>query len=174
MYPAALVALAFVVLVTCIHRYARDDLKAFSLVALCVASLGAMMILSDYVIQIAVVQPSLLDGQVSDLSLFSEYNPHGIFIALENGGYALMGLAFLFTGLSIESLTRLERTVRRLLVTGGAVVVTLLVSFSAFYGKNLGYRFEVLALVIDWIVLIVAGVQFAVLFKRMLRTPAGT
>jgi hypothetical protein len=169
MYPAALLALAFVVLVTCVHRYARDDLKSFSLVALCFASLGATMILSDYIIQIAVVQPSLLDGQVNGLSLFSQHNPHGIFIALENGGYALMGLAFLFTGLSIDSLNRLERIVRRLLIIGAVVVIGLLLSFSAVYGKNLGYHFEVLALVIDWIVLIFAGVLLGVVFKRLIR-----
>jgi hypothetical protein len=169
MYPAALLSMTFIVLVACIHRHARDDLKVFSLVAMCFASLGAAMILSDYVIQIAVVQPSLLDGQVSGLSLFSQYNPHGIFIALEDGGYSLMGLAFLCSGLSLGRLTRLERAARRLLVISGVAVIGVLVSLALIFGKDLEYRFEVIALSIDWIVLVFVGVLLGVVFKRLMR-----
>jgi hypothetical protein len=169
MYPAALLSMAFIVLVACIHRHARDELKVFSLVAICFASLGAALILPDYVIQIAGVQPSLLDGQVSGLSLFSQYNPHGIFIALEDGGYSLMGLAFLFSGLSLGRLTRLQRVARRLLVISGVAVIGVLVSFALIFGKDLEYRFEVIALSIDWIVLVVAGVLLGVVFKRLMR-----
>jgi hypothetical protein len=168
MYPAALMSMTFIVLVACIHRQARDDLKVFSLVAMCFASLGAAMILPDYVIQIAVVQPSLLDGQVSGLSLFSQYNPHGIFIALEDGGYSLMGLAFLFCGLSLGRLTRVERVVRRLLVISGVAVIGVLVTLALIFGKDLEYRFEVIALSIDWIVLVMAGVLLGVVFKRLM------
>jgi hypothetical protein len=168
LYPAALLSITFIVLVACIHRQARDDLKVFSLVAMCFASLGAAMILPDYVIQIAVVQPSLLDGQVSDFSLFSQYNPHGIFIALEDGGYSLMGLAFLFSGLSLGSLTLLERVARRLLLISGVAVIGALVTLALIFGKDLEYRFEVIALSIDWIVLVVAGVLLGVVFKRLM------
>jgi uncharacterized membrane protein YjjB (DUF3815 family) len=169
MYPAALLSMTFVVMVTCVHRHARDDLKSCSLVAVCLASLGAALILSDYVIQIAVVQPSLLDGQLSGLSLFSQYNPHGIFIALEDGGYSLMGLAFLFSGLSLGSRTRLERVVRRLLVISGVGVIVVLVSLASIFGKDLEYRFEVIALSVDWLALVVAGVLLGVVFKRRMR-----
>jgi hypothetical protein len=169
MYPAALLSVTFVVLVTCVHRHATDDLKSFSLIAMCFAALGAALILSDYVIEIAVVQPSLLDGQVSGLSLFSQYNPHGIFIALEDGGYSLVGLAFLFSGLSLGRLTRLERIVRRLLVISGVAVIGVLVTLAVIFGKDLEYRFEVIALSIDWIVLVVAGVLLGVVFKRLMR-----
>jgi hypothetical protein len=171
MYPAALLSMTFIVVVACIHRHASDDLKVFSLVAMCFASLGAAMILPDYVIQIAVVQPSLLDGQVSGLNLFSQYNPHGIFIALEDGGYSLMGLAFLFSGLSLGRLTRLERVARRLLGISGVAVIGVLVSLALIFGKDLEYRFEVIALSIDWIVLVVAGVLLGVLFRRLVPAP---
>jgi hypothetical protein len=174
MYPAALVSVTFIVLVTCVHRHASDDLKSWSLVALCFASLGASLILSDYVIQIAVVQPSLLDGQVSGLSLFSQYNPHRIFIALEDGGYSLMGLAFLFSGLSLGRLTRLERVVRRLLVISGVAVIGVLVSFAWIFGRHLEYRFEVIALSVDWIVLVVAGVLLGMVFQRLMRASRPT
>jgi hypothetical protein len=158
MYPAALASVTLVVLVTCVHRHARDELKVFSLVALCLATLGAGLLLSDYFIQIAVVQPSLLDGQVSGVSLFSQYNPHGIFIALEDGGYSLIGLAFVFSGLSLRNRTPLERVICRLLVISGGAVIAVLVGFALIFGRDLEYRFEVIGLSLDWIVIMVAGV----------------
>jgi hypothetical protein len=41
------------------------------------------LIAGDYFIQLTVVQPSVLQGKVDGLLLWSQYNPHGIFIALE-------------------------------------------------------------------------------------------
>jgi hypothetical protein len=169
MYPAALLSLTLAVLVTRVHRHATDDLKSCSLVAMCFASLGAALILSDYLLQVAVVQPSLLDGQVSGLSLLSQYNPHGVFIALEDGGYSLMGLAFVFSGLSLGRLNRLERVVGRILVISGVAVIGVLVTMALVFGKDLEYRFEVVALSIDWVVLVVSGVLLAVVFKRLMR-----
>ncbi len=169
MYPAALLSLTLAVLVTRVHRHATDDLKSCSVVAMCFASLGAALILSDYLLQVAVVQPSLLDGQVSGLSLLSQYNPHGVFIALEDGGYSLMGLAFVFSGLSLGRLNRLERVVGRILVISGVAVIGVLVTMALVFGKDLEYRFEVVALSIDWVVLVVSGVLLAVVFKRLMR-----
>jgi hypothetical protein len=169
MYPAALLAVTFVVLVSCVHRRVGDDLKTYSMVAMCLALLGATMIILDYVVQIAAVQPSLLDGEVSGLSLFSQYNPHGIFIALEDGGYSLVSVALLFTGLSIGRLSTLERLVRRLLVISAVAVIGVLVSFSLIFGKDLDYRFEVIALSVDFAVLMVAGALLGVVFKRLMR-----
>jgi hypothetical protein len=80
-----------------------------------------------------------------------------------------MGLAFLFSGLSLGRLTRLERVVRRLLVISGVAVIGVLVSLALIFGKDLEYRFEVIALSIDWIVLMVAGVLLGVVFKRLMR-----
>lgn len=96
MYPAVLMVLLFVVLVACIHYYADADKKIYSHIALCFAGISAAMLTTDYFIQLAVVQPSLLQGEVEGLSPFSQYNPHGIFIALEDIGYLMMAVVFLF------------------------------------------------------------------------------
>jgi hypothetical protein len=39
--------------------------------------------------------PSLLKGEVGNLSLLSQYNPHGLFIALEDTSYLIMAVALL-------------------------------------------------------------------------------
>lgn len=80
-----------------------------------------------------------------------------------------MGLAFLFSGLSLGRRTRLERVARRLLVISGVAVIGVLVTLALIFGKDLEYRFEVIALSIDWIVLVVAGALLGVVFKRLMR-----
>jgi hypothetical protein len=95
MYPALLMALLFLVLVVCIHYYADADKKIFSQIGLSFAVISATAHTINYFIQLAVVQPSLLKGELEGLSLFSQYNPHGLFIALEDVGYLMMGVTCL-------------------------------------------------------------------------------
>ena len=44
------------------------------------------------------MQPSILLGETEGFALLTQYNPHGVFIALEDLGYFLMGMAFVFLG----------------------------------------------------------------------------
>jgi hypothetical protein len=166
MYPAFLMALLFVVLVACIHHYAAVDKKAFSQIALSFAVIAAAAHAINYFIQLAVVQPSLLKGEAEGLSLLSQYNPHGIFIALEDVGYLMMGVAFLFVASVFSRREKLEQAIRLLFITSSALVVGSLIFLALFYGSDLEYRYEVVSLLIDWIVLIVSGVLLSVFFKR--------
>jgi len=167
MYPALLTALLFVVLVVCIHHYAAADRKVFSQIALSFAVISAAAHAINYFIQLAVMQPSLLKGELEGLSLFSQYNPHGIFIALEDLGYFLMGITFLLVAVAFVPRNRLERAIRFTLITGAILVVGGLIFMALLYGSDLEYRYEVLSLTVDWIVLIVSGVLLSVFFKRV-------
>jgi hypothetical protein len=51
------------------------------------------LLAADYAMQLAVVTPSLLRGEGRDVVLLLMYNPHGVFIALEDAGYVLVALA---------------------------------------------------------------------------------
>ena len=103
MVPGIFLTPLFVVLMACIHRSADEDKKVFSLIGLSFALVSAALITMDYFVQLTVMQPSLLQGEVNGLALFSQYNPHGIFIALEDLGYLMMSLAFLFCRLGFHS-----------------------------------------------------------------------
>jgi hypothetical protein len=107
MYPAALMSLSFVVLLACVHSRAPADKRVFSQVGLSFAVISATAIVCDYSIQLAVMQPSILQGEARDGVLFSMYNPHGIFIALEDVGYLLLGATFFFTALAVATGDRL-------------------------------------------------------------------
>jgi len=52
-------------------------------------AVGLATLIIDYAIQLTFIQPALLVGETEDLSPWTQYNPHGIFIAMENGGYVL-------------------------------------------------------------------------------------
>jgi hypothetical protein len=163
LYPGILLALTFVVLMTCIHRQASEDKKIFSQVGLSFALVYAVAITTDYFIQLAVVQPSILSGETSGLFLFTMYNPHGIFLAIESIGYLMLSVSLLFAA-SVFAKGRVERTLRGVFVTSFVLAIGSLAFFSL-----IGYdiiAFEVTILTINWIVLIVSGALLSIIFKR--------
>ena len=56
LYPGILLALTFIVLMTCIHRQASEDKKIFSQDGLSFAPIYAVAITTDYFIQLALYQ----------------------------------------------------------------------------------------------------------------------
>lgn len=94
-------------------------------------------------------------------------NPHGVFIGLENAGYATLSLAMLFLGVAtIRQSSKLGRAASWLFTAGVTATLAVLVVFAAVYRARLDYRFEVLALGITWLVLAAGGVVLAVMFAR--------
>lgn len=166
MYPAFLLGPFFLMLIACLHHYAATDKKLFSQIALSFAVIAAAALAANYFIQLTVMQPSFLQGEVEGLSLFSQYNPHGVFIALEDIGYLMMGAAFLFIAAAFGRSGRLERAIQLLFGISGVLVIGALIVLALFYGYDLEYRYEVVSLLIDWTVLIVAGVLLSVFFRR--------
>ncbi len=166
MYPATLLMGIFVVLLACIHQATPENRRLYSLIALVFGAMAAALLAADYYIQIAALQPSILRGEFEGFALVTQYNPHGIFIALEELGYLLMSLAFLFAGIAFANTARLDRAIRWLLVGGALAVFAVYAALRLLYGQNLEYRFEVTVIAINWILLIVAGVLLSIWFRR--------
>lgn len=164
--PGFLLALIFVVLMASIHTYASNERKIFSQIGLSFALVYAIVVATDYFIQFTVVIPSLSAGETAGLSLFMQYNPHGIFIALEGIGYLMMSMAFLPSGV-VFSGGKLENAIRWLFF------VDFFLALGTFAGltwlKFDIVAFEVAILTINWIVLIISGILLSVLFKRVER-----
>ncbi len=166
MYPAILLLGLFVVLMACIHAAAPESRRLYSLIGLVFGAMAAAVLGVDYYIQIAALQPSILRGETEGLALVTQYNPHGIFIALEELGYLLMSLAFLFSGFVFTGAGGLDRALRWLLIGGAVAAFVAYAALSLIYGKNLEYRFEVAVITINWTVLIALGVLLSVWFRR--------
>ena len=165
-YPPFLLALSFVVLVACVHQRTPDDAKVFSQIGLSFASIYAAVVTIDYFIQWTVVEPSVLSGQTAGLSLFSQYNPHGVLVSLESLGYLMMSVSLLFMAF-VFGRGRLESAIRWLFVAGFVLTVGFLVGFSL-----LGYdivAFEVAVITVVCIVSVVGGVLLSIFFRRRSR-----
>lgn len=160
--PGILLALIFVALIASIHQYASADKKVFGLIALCFALIYATVMIVNYLIQWMVVVPSLLSGETEGLGLFTQYNPHGVFIALEGIGYLMMSAA-LVSAAAVMWRGRLEGVIRWLFVTDFVLAVFSLGGLAVLRSDIVA--FEVTILTVNWIALIVTGVMLAVLFR---------
>ena len=161
--PGILLAPIFVVLMACIHAYAAEPKKIYSRIGLLFALVYAVVILVDYLLQLTVVVPSLQAGETDGLSLFTQYDPHGLFIALESLGYSMLSVALLFAA-PVFAGGRAERAIRVLFVLGFVLTVGAFVGL-AVVGHDL-VAFEVTVLMVTWIVLIASGVLLGVVFGR--------
>jgi hypothetical protein len=166
MWPAVVMVLALVVLAAALAALAARDRRADGLVGLALVTVAAVPLLSAYAVQLAVVQPSLLAGEGADVASLSQYNPHGLFIALEDLGYLVVALAFVPLAGAIGPGRGVRRAARTVLIVGATLAVVAFVATTATYGVGLEYRFEVAAIVIDWLVLIVLGVLVADMLRR--------
>lgn len=166
MVPAMLLMLSFVALVAAVHEHAPPQRRVFSLAGLCAAVMAATVLLITYFIQFSVMQLNLEKGQLDGWALLTQYNPNGIFIALEELAYLLMSLALLAIAPVFGGDGRVEKVLRRLLVLGFAGVLVALAVVSALLGMDRGDTFEIAVITIVWLTLIAAGPLMAIVFRR--------
>jgi len=168
--PGILLAPTFVVLMACIHAYAPEPKKIYSRIGLSFALIYAVVILVDYYLQLTVVVPSLQAGETEGLSLFTQYDPHGLFIALESLSYTMLTLALLFAA-PVFAGGRVERAIRGLFVLSFVLAVAAFVGL-AVLGHDL-IAFEVTVLMVIWIVLIASGLLLGIVFVRAAQSLIG-
>lgn len=168
--PGLLLIPIFVVLLAAIHSHAPESRKIFSRIALAFAIGYAVVIGVDYFAQLAVVIPSLRAGETEGLSLFTQYNLHGLFIAGEALGYLAMSLALLFAA-PVFTGGRVERTIRWLFIGGFVLAVAAFIGLWIVGGDLIAFEISVLS--INWIVLIASGVLLAIVFRRPQAGPGG-
>ena len=172
MYPALLMTVIFVALSVYIHHWVPPARRLFSAIGVCLTVIAAVALVLDYAVQLTVMQGSLRAGETAGLSLLSQYNPHGLFIGLENVGYATFAFGFVSLGVALVAHeSKLARAAAWVFIAGGALTVLLLVALARIYGTGLEYRFEVMALLVTWLVQVTVGVLLSVTFARG-RSPA--
>jgi hypothetical protein len=166
MYPAMLLTAMFLVLVVSIHQFATDNRKIFSQIGLSFALMATGVLIVNYFVQVSVIKPSLDAGETEGIALLTQYNPHGLFIALEEIGYLLMSLALLCMAPVFTGADRVERALRWMFGLGFPLMIAALAYVSLRFGVDRQDRFEVIVIAIDWLVLIVGGGLLSVVFRR--------
>jgi len=166
MFPAILATLLYVALMVGLHARATPAKRPVAQLGLTLTVMAALTLLGDYFVQLAVIQPSILASEADGIALLTQYNPHGLFIALEELGYLLMSLSLACMAAALETSTRVERAVRWLFLGGLVVNIAALSWILGRYGHSRGYVFEVAVLSVDWLVLIAGGFMMAAVFRR--------
>lgn len=169
MYPAMLLMVALIVWAVAVYHQAPPARRALAQAGAALAGMAAAVILLDYFVQVTVVQPSLLQGELDGISLLTQYNPHGAFIALEELGYLLMSLSFALLAPAFAGASRTEKALRGVLWAACGLSAVALAATAAIYGLAREYRFEVMVISIDFLALMAAGALSASLFHRAVR-----
>jgi hypothetical protein len=170
MYLAILWTLVFFVLVASIHHAAPPEKKVFSQIGMSFALVSVAVLVSDYFIQLSVIQPSLVKGETDGISLLTQFNSHGVFIALEEVGFTMMSLSLLFLAPVFSDPNRLEKAIRWIFIAGFVLAMIALGIFSLQFGIFREYFYEIAVISINWIALIISGILLSAFFRRALRT----
>ncbi|MEE4177075.1 MAG: hypothetical protein V2I46_06145 [Bacteroides sp.] len=168
MVPAIFVFLLAMVLVICVHHYAEERKKLFSQAGFAFAILSAGLLVTNYFLQLSVIQPSLLKGETDGISILSQFNPHGVFIVLEELGFLLMTLSFF----ALTPVFSGKRGLQITLFSGFPLALAALAIITAVHGIHREYLFEVAVISISWLQLIIASSLMSVMFFRELKKTA--
>ena len=158
--------LIYLLLFTVIHYNTSSSKKIFSQFAMNFAILTSLTLVLNYLVQILVIQASVKNNEYEGMVLLTQYNPHGIFIALEVIGYLFMAISFAFLVPAIEGKTKEEKWIRITLILSTVFSFIALFVFYGIYGINTGDRFEVAVILFTWSALIIIGFLFYSYFKK--------
>lgn len=164
--PLAIVlTLVYLALVASVHELAPHGRRLASRLALALAVVTTSVLVTVYFVQFTVVPTSLAHGQTDGIALLTQYNPHGLFIALEEVGYLAMALSFGAVAAAIPGRRPAARALRWIFGATPVVVFVALVWTMVTLGTDRGYLFEVIVITIDWFALLVGAVLLARLFR---------
>ena len=165
MYPAILLSFSYLIMMITIYQVAPQNKKLFGMIGVSFAIMASLVLIADYFIQISVIQPSLLAGETDGISLLTQFNPHGIFIVLEETGFLFMIFSFFALFPIFVKINPLEKTIKWTAITGLILSVVSFSLVSIVHGIHREYRFEVIIISITWLELIFISILLARYFK---------
>ena len=169
MYFVVFQLFAYLVFIISIHFNVPKERRIFSTISTAFALISSTVLLIAYFVQFAVVPISVMKGETEGIALLTQYNGHGIFIALEELGYIMMSLAFFFLVPVFAQKNRLEKSIRLILILPFIITVLSFIFYSIKFGLDRDYRFEVATITINWLVTITVGILISIFFKRLIR-----
>jgi hypothetical protein len=155
-------------MVLIIHHTAKQEKKVFSLIGVSFAIMSTLVLSVDYFLQVSVIQPSLLTGETNGISILSQFNPHGVFIVLEEIGFIFMIISFLALAPVFSNKNSLERAIKWTAIVGFCLTTLSFLIISLMHGVFREYRFEVAVISIAWIELIILAFLFTKFFRKSL------
>lgn len=167
MLPGILLAPMFLTVAACVHFCIPPARRVFSLLAVCCATAATSLIALDYFVQVLAVQPSLEHHQMDGVAFFAQYNPHGIFLVLEDLGYLLLAEAFVLVAVALPKASKGAKPTRWTMSAAGVLVFVGFVAFAIHFGSDMALPFELAVITIVWIGLIPIGLLMARWFRLL-------
>lgn len=165
MYFALVALFAYLVWAVVMREHASGDSRIWGTLGLGLALVAFAVLATDYFVQIHTIQPALAAGEAADVVALSQYNPHGLFIALEELGYLAVALSLGAFAVTLGG-TRLRVAGRWVLGGAAALGLIAFVAMSVAFGVGLEYRFEVAIIAIVYLALVVGGALVALSARR--------
>jgi len=166
MFFAIIFLLLYMVVFVSLQHLSSKENMLFTKIAAAFALISGAIVISCYFVQLTVIQSSLIYGETEGIALLTQYNPHGVFIALEELGYLLMGISYLFAGLSISKNSRLEKVIRWVFILGFVLTTAAFLYIAGSLGFHREYIFEITAITITWFTLIINGALLAIFLRK--------
>lgn len=169
MYPAMVLNVVYIIYMAIVHHLAAEDKKMNSMMGLLFAVTGAVILVVNYFVQVSIIQPSLLNSETDGIALLTQFNPHGLFIVLEEAGFSFIAIGFLFTGLSFSKSERLLQTIRVIFIGSFLLALVSFFIISLIHGICREYFFECAIISIVWMTLIVNGILLSLYYKKSIK-----
>ena len=166
MFPAIILSFSYMVMMIAVHKVVLPERSVFSLSGVAFAVISTLILSADYFVQVSFIQPSLMAGETEGIAMLSQFNPHGLFIILEELGFITMNISFIFLAPALTESARLEKSLRLTVITGFFLMLLSFATIVFINGINREYRFEVIIISITWIELIIVSILLARYFRR--------
>lgn len=155
-YLAMVLMCAYLVNFIIIKELVSETVKLCAKIGVAFAIISTTVLLVDYYVQVNSVVISLRSNEFEGIPLLTQYNPHGVFIALEELGYIMMVLSF--ACLVPVFWKKGTKPIAVIYFIGflGSVIGFILISIQ--YGLDKQDRFEVIIISLAWLILIVNGI----------------
>jgi len=172
MYLAIFQLFAFVIFTVANHFAAPASKKIFTFLSVSFALISSTVLLIAYFTQFSVVPISVMKGETEGISLITQYNEHGLFIALEELGYITMSVALFFLAFAFTKNSRIEKGIRIILLIQLFLTIFAFLFYSFKFGLERSYLFEVATITINWLVIIIVSILAGLYFRKTIKIRA--
>jgi len=169
MYLAIFQLFAFVIFIVTNHFLVANEKKLYTFLSIAFTLISSTVLLTAYFTQFSVVPASVMKGETDGIALITQYNDHGLFIAMEELGYISMSIALFFLAFSFSKKSRHERLIRTILIVQLFLTASTFVFYTLKLGIHRSYLFEVATITINWLVLIVIGIMISSHYRKILK-----
>jgi len=150
-----------------IKELVNNTVKLFVKIGVAFALISTGILLVDYYVQVNSVVISLMSKEYEGIALLTQYNPHGVFIALEELGYITMMLSFACLVPVFWKKGYKPIAILYLIGFVGSVVGYIIISMQ--FGLDKQDRFEVIVISLAWLILIINGILIGNKLRKSLR-----